>query len=267
MSTTVAEKKFFGVEYDPSIHQLTSFPADEPYERPSKPLVIENRGTYLQPFSGYSNKSDLPEGDINRLPIACYNIKPTARYRDAEVIGNKWMEKACDEALKSVQSGGGPFATCLVQIDDETNRVIRYWISWNRVTEWNDPTAHGEVTAIRQACQELGVLSLGVIHKDDPNLKLPQKSKTSHCELYSNAEPCAMCYCATRWARIDYIFFAATVYDAAAQGVGFSDEPIFNEICNNYADRRALGVFCYQCTVPNSLDSFNHYKRSHAAKY
>jgi len=108
---------------------------------------------------------------------------------------------------------------------------------------------------------------LGKINRDDKNLKLPQKGKTSHCELYSNAEPCAMCYCATRWARIDWIFFAATVYDAAAQGVNFSDEPIFNELSLNYADRRPFGVNCYQCTVPNSLDSFNHYKRSNSIKY
>lgn len=177
------------------------------------------------------------------------------------------MEKACDEALKSVQQGGGPFATCLVQIDDETNKVIRYWVARNHVTEWNDPTAHGEITAIRQACQELGVLSLGKISKDDPNLKLPQKAKTTHCELYSNAEPCSMCYTGCRWARIEHIYFAATVYDAAAQGVNFSDEPIYTELMLNYADRKAYGVNCYQCTVPNSLDAFNHYKRSHAIKY
>ncbi len=76
-----------------------------------------------------------------------------------------------------------------------------------------------------------------------------------------------MCYTGCRWARIDHIYFAATVYDAAAQGVNFSDEPIYTELALNYADRKALGVYCYQCTVPNSLDSFNHYKRSRAIKY
>jgi tRNA(Arg) A34 adenosine deaminase TadA len=76
-----------------------------------------------------------------------------------------------------------------------------------------------------------------------------------------------MCYSAIRWARIDNIFFAATVYDAAVQGVRFSDEPIYAELALNYADRKALGVNCYQCTVPNSLDAFNHFKRSDAIKY
>ena len=69
------------------------------------------------------------------------------------------------------------FATCLVQIDDETNKVIRYWVARNHVTEWNDPTAHGEITAIRQACQELGVLSLGKISKDGSEPEAPAKSK------------------------------------------------------------------------------------------
>ncbi len=113
MSTSVSEKKFFGIQYDPKVLQITAFDADEPYQRPDKPLVIENPRTYLQPFSGYVNKSDLPEEELSRLPVACYNIKSTARYHGAEVIGNKWMERACDEALKSVQQGGGPFATCL----------------------------------------------------------------------------------------------------------------------------------------------------------
>jgi guanine deaminase len=262
VSSTVVAKKFFGVEYDPSVHQITAFDADEPYVRPTTPLVVEDLFNYVQPWSGYCNKSELPEDVERRLAVSTYNIKPTARYRGAEVIGNKWMEMACAEALKSVQHGGGPFSTVIVQIDNETERVIRYWISWNHVTAWNDPTAHGEVTAIRQACQDLGVLSLGSIKKDDPNLKLPQKCETSRCELYTSAEPCPMCYCATRWARIDYIYFAATVYDAAAQGVRFSDEPIYNEMMYNYADRKNLGVNCYQCTTANSLDAFNHYKRS-----
>jgi tRNA(Arg) A34 adenosine deaminase TadA len=96
---------------------------------------------------------------------------------------------------------------------------------------------------------------------------LPQKCKTSRIELYSNAEPCSMCYTGIRWARINWIYFAATIYDAAAQGVRFSDEPIFNELSNNYADRADLGANVFQCEVDNSLDSFNHYKRTGAIKY
>jgi tRNA(Arg) A34 adenosine deaminase TadA len=222
---------------------------------------------YLQPYDGYCNKSDLPAEVASKLPCQTANIKPSGKYMDAEREGNKWMHLACAEALKSVQTGGGPFATVIVQIDDASNRVIRYWVSHNAVVMWKDPTAHGETTAIRQACKELNVLDLGHIKKDDPNLKLPQPSATSHCDLYTSAEPCPMCYCATRWARIDNIYFGATVYDAAAQGVNFSDEPIYAELALNYADRRKYGVNCYQCTEDNSLSAFNHYKRSTAGKY
>jgi guanine deaminase len=263
-----AEEKmlFFGVQYPASFTQVTAFPADEPYEAP-KPMPKKDMFKYLQPYDGYCNKSDLPESEAIKLPCQTSNIKPSAKYLDAELGGNKWMHLACAEALKSVQTGGGPFGTIIVQIDDSTNRVIRYWASHNAVVMWKDPTAHGEVTAIRQACKELNVLDLGHIRKDDPNLKLPQPNATSHCELYTNAEPCPMCYCATRWARIDNIFFAATVYDAAQQGVSFSDEPIYTELSVNYADRRKFGVNCYQCTTDNSLSAFNHYKRSLAGKY
>ncbi len=262
-----AEKKFFGDEYDPSFTQMTHYEGNmEPYPG-IEPLVIKDNFSYLQPYDGYCNKSDRPAADADRLPCQTSNIKPSMKYRGVEIIGNKWMKLACAEALKSVQTGGGPFSSVIVQIDDDTNKVIRYWVSHNSVVMWKDPTAHGEVTAIRQATKELNVFNLGVIRKDDPNLKLPQPGATSHCELYTSAEPCPMCYCATRWARIDNIFFAATVLDAAQQGVAFSDEPIYAEMSVNYADRKKLGATCYQCTVDNSLSAFNHYKRSTAGKY
>jgi len=261
-----AEEKFFGVKYDPAVHSLSHVDDDEPYVTPT-PLGPQDPKHYLQPWDGYCNKSDLPEAEAKKLPCQTSNIKPVPRYMGVEMGDNKWMHMACAEALNSVQHGGGPFSTVIVQIDNDTNRVIRYWVSWNRVVEWGDPTAHGEVTCIRQATQELGVFDLGHISKDDPHLKLPQKCAVSHCDLYSNAECCAMCYCATRWARIDHIYFAATVYDAAQQGVGFSDQPIFAEMSMDYKDRDKMGVHVYQCTNDNSLDAFNHYKRSARQKY
>jgi len=265
-SAFAAEKKFFGDQYDPDFTQMTAYPADETYERPG-PVEAHDMFSYLQPWDGYCNTSDRPAEDAKRLPCQTSNIKVSLKYHDAELKGNKWMVLACAEALKSVQKGGGPFSTVIVQVDDDTNKVIRYWVSHNAVVMWTDPTAHGEVTAIRQACHELGVLNLGHIRKDDPNLKMPQTGRTSHCELYTSGEPCPMCYSATRWARIDNIYFSCTVYDAGVQGVNFSDEPIYAEMSLNYADRRKLGVNCYQCVTGNSLDAFNHYKRSSAGKY
>lgn len=262
----VKQEAFSGAEYDPSVQQMTAFPADKPYNRPSA-LNIEDDIRYIQPWNGFVNECNLDEEDARRLPCQTANIKPSLRYAGMELNGNKWMELACHSALLSVEHGGGPFSTVIVQIDDSTNRVIRYRVSWNRVTERVDPTAHGETTAIRQACKELGVVNPGRIRKDDPALKLPQVGATSHCELYISAAPCPMCSAATRWDRIDHIFFAATVYDAAIQGVRFPNEPIYAELSLNYRDREKMGVHCFQCTTTNSLDAFNFYKRSGASKY
>ncbi len=263
-----AEMKMFGGgEYDPTLEQMTAYPCDEPYPDKNEPLVIKDMFSYLQPWNGYCNPASMPPEDAKRLPCQTSNIKPTMKYHGVQIVGNKWMHRACEEALKSVQMGGGPFATVIVQIDDDTNKVIRYWVSHNHVTLWKDPTAHGETTCIRQACRELNVFNLGKIEKDNPNLKLPQTCKTSHCDLYTSAEPCPMCYSATRWANIKNIYFAATVYDAATQGVRFNDEPQYAELSLNYEDRVKLGVNCFQCTTDNSLDAFNHYKRASTIKY
>ncbi len=265
---SAAEEKFFGVKYDPEFTQIEHYDGGmEPYQDKLEPLKIEDPFAYLQPWDGYCSESTRPADEAKKLPCQTANIKTSLKYKGVEVIGNKWMKLACEHARISAEKGGGPFSTVIVQIDDESNKVIRYWISHNAVVRWCDPTAHGETTAIKQACQELGVINLGRIRKDDKNLKLPQPGATSHCDLYTSAEPCPMCYAATRWARIDNIYFAATVYDSAAQGVNFSDEPIYTEISLNYADRKKMGVNCYQCTTDNSLDAFNHYKRLKEGKY
>ena len=266
-AANAAEKKMFGYEYDPGTDQLTHFDADEPYVGAPEPLVIKDPFNYLQPWNGRCIDAKMPADQAKLLPCQTSNIKPTMKYHGIQIKGNKWMHLACDEAFKSVMNGGGPFSTVIVQIDDSNNRVMRYWVSHNHVTEWVDPTAHGEVTCIKQACKELGVFDLGHIKKDNPNLKLPQTCATSHCDLYTSAEPCPMCYSATRWAHIDTIYFAATVYDAATQGVNFGDEPQYAELSLNYEDRPRLGVKCYQCTEDNSLDAFNAYKRGGSIKY
>src|SRR5271163_2329109 len=105
LTANAAEKKFFGVHYDPATDQLTSFPADEAYPSKPQPLVVKDLFTYLQPWDGYCNKSPLPEDQAKLLPCQTSNIKPTARYHGVQVVGNKWMKLACAEALKSVQNG------------------------------------------------------------------------------------------------------------------------------------------------------------------
>ncbi len=231
------------------------------YKRPSA-LIKPEYGEYIQPWSGYVPPCTRKDQELCKyFPAQTSNIKTTV-YEGIEVGSNKWMKLACDEAVKSVKCGGGPFAGIMVQIDDDTNEVIRYWIQHNHVPQEKDPTAHAELTVVRDACRSLGTVNLGRITREES--RLPQRGATSHCEIYSAAEPCPMCYSAIYWARIPVIYFAATRYDAAQQGVDFSDEPLYDDICKPYRNRR---IKVYQSTTANSLDAFNLWKRSEKTQY
>lgn len=240
---------------------MKAIPSGEKYEGVPQALEPRDRN-YIQPWSGYCPDSTAKNlAERKSLDCQTFNIKGSGIYKGIEVKGNKWIEMACEEGRKSAETLRCPFGAVMVQIDDETGEVIRYWRNHSHDSEWNDPTAHAELTAVRAACQELGVRDLGVINRDDPALKLAQKGKTSHCEVYASAEPCPMCYSAMRWAHINTIVFAATRFDFAVQGANFSDEDLRIELMTPYSERNKLGVRVYQSTVPNSLDSFNAYKR------
>lgn len=226
-------------------------------------LVDTSAPGYQQPWSEYNPPSTLRSGDAGReLPVQTANIKVRDIYAGIEVQGDKWMRMACEAAKDSVGKGGGPFASVILQIDDSSDQILRYWINYNQVTSINDPTAHAEVMAIRSACASLGVFNLGRITEDES--KLPQPGKTSHCIIYSSTEPCPMCYSAIRWANVPMLLFAATRFDAGVDGVNFSDEAIYQELSKPYSGRT---VKVYQCTVDNSLDAFNLWKRSEKTPY
>jgi guanine deaminase len=108
---------------------------------------------------------------------------------------------------------GGPFGAVIAR----NGKIIAR--GWNRVTMTNDPTAHAEITAIRDACKKLNRF-----HLDD-------------CELYTSCEPCPMCLGAAYWARLNRIFYATTRADAAA--VHFDDAFIYAETCKPIS-RRAI---------------------------
>ena len=119
------------------------------------------------------------------------------------------QKKFMREAIKLAEAGmrggrGGPFGCVIVRRGEIVARGS------NRVTSTNDPTAHAEVTAIREACGALKTFQL-----DD-------------CELYTSCEPCPMCLSAIYWARIPRIFYANTRRDAAA--IGFDDDFIYQQI-------------------------------------
>ena len=116
-----------------------------------------------------------------------------------------FMEKAIALATENVVSGrGGPFGAVIVRDGEIIGSGT------NLVTATNDPTAHAEVTAIRNACAALGSFSL------------------AGCEIYTSCEPCPMCLAAIYWSRCDAIYFGGTAADAAA--VGFDDAFLYDEV-------------------------------------
>ena len=110
------------------------------------------------------------------------------------------------------RNDGGPFGCVIVKDGEVIGRGN------NRVTSSNDPTAHAEVVAIREACELLGSFQL------------------DGCTLYTSCEPCPMCMGAIYWARPDRVVYAGTRQDAAA--AGFDDQLIYNELPLPPAERR-----------------------------
>lgn len=123
------------------------------------------------------------------------------------------MARAVQLSMDNVRSGrGGPFGAVVVR----DAKIIAEGV--NRVTATNDPTAHAEVLAIRQACAKLGVF-----HLED-------------CELYTSCEPCPMCLGAIYWAHVSRIYFANTAADAAE--IGFDDSFLYSELKKPHLQRR-----------------------------
>lgn len=240
----------------------------------SDPIPVEEKIIYefppeytnthsYQPWDGYEPPCMLDnKEECKYFPVQTANIKANNIYNGIERGRDSWMQMACETALLSVNDKGGPFGALILQIDKETNQIVRYWKNHNQVTLTNDPTAHAEVMTIRSACKSLGVFDLGEIRKESSLLDQP--GAISYCIIYSSAEPCPMCYSAICWANLKALLFAATRFDAAVQGVQFSDEKIYNELGQPYS-KRHLNVF--QCTTENSLDAFNLWKRSDKINY
>jgi len=127
-----------------------------------------------------------------------------------------WMRQAIELAIENVRlQRGGPFGALIVRDD----KLIATGV--NLVTSTNDPTAHAEIIAIRNACRELNSFQL------------------TGCELYTSCEPCPMCLGAIYWARPEGFYFAASRKDAAAHG--FDDAFIYQELDRHPAERT---IFC-----------------------
>lgn len=146
----------------------------------------------------------------------------------------EFLRLAIRLAEENVAAGcGGPFGAVIVK--DE--KIVA--AAANTVTTSNDPTAHAEVNAIREACKKLNTFDL------------------SGCEIYSSCEPCPMCLSAIYWARIKTLYYAADKHDAA--NIGFDDSFIYDELAKPENKRELV---MQKLDLPEGLNPFNQWAES-----
>jgi guanine deaminase len=144
----------------------------------------------------------------------------------------QFMRAAIRLSLSKMRAnGGGPFGAVVVRKGKIVGR------GWNQVTATNDPTAHAEVTAIRDACRRLKTFQL-----DD-------------CQLYTSCEPCPMCLSAIYWARFRKVYYANTRKDAAK--IAFDDDLIYREVAKPISKRR---IPMKQLLRPEALKVFTEWQ-------
>ena len=123
-----------------------------------------------------------------------------------------FMKRAIELSIQNIKNNGGPFGCIIVK----ENKIIAEGV--NRVTFNNDPTAHAEIIAIRNACKKLNTFNL------------------EKCELYTSCEPCPMCLSAIYWSHIDKIYYGNSRLDASK--IGFDDDFIYNELNKDLSSRK-----------------------------
>ena len=146
----------------------------------------------------------------------------------------KFMSMAIVLSMENIKSGkGGPFGAVIVK----DGKIIGQ--GTNSVTLSNDPTAHAEVNAIREACKNLGSYQL------------------EGCEIYTSCEPCPMCLGAIYWSRISKVFYANTKKDAAE--INFDDDFIYDEIAKPIHQRTKEFI---QLSRSEALGAFEEWRNS-----
>ena len=140
----------------------------------------------------------------------------------------EFLERAVALSKVSVEKGNaGPFGCVIVK----DGKIVGE--GHNQVVSTNDPTAHGEVVAIRDACKNLGTFSL------------------EGCDVYTSCEPCPMCFGAIGWSRAKRVFYANTKEDAS--NIGFSDLFLYEEIAKPIASRE---LEFHHIPLPSALEVF-----------
>ena len=143
----------------------------------------------------------------------------------------EFMKRAVELSRKNMQAGaGGPFGAVIVK----DGKIIGE--GWNQVTSTNDPTAHAEVVAIRNACKNANNFDL------------------DGAEIYTSCEPCPMCLSAIYWARLGKIYYGNTRKDAA--DIQFDDDFIYEEI-PKAIDQRKIPM--HQCGHSEALEVFKEW--------
>ena len=151
----------------------------------------------------------------------------------------KFMAKAIELSISSSNTIGGPFGSVVVK----DNEIISE--GSNKVTSSNDPTAHAEVVAIREACKKLNTFDL------------------SGCEIYTSCEPCPMCLSAIYWSRLDKIYYANTREDA--KNIDFDDSFIYLEIPKKISDRKIKMIQMLRDDALKAFEIWN--KKTDKIKY
>ena len=140
---------------------------------------------------------------------------------------SKFMLRAIELSIQSAKSKGGPFGCVIVK-----NKQIIAEV-YNQVTSNNDPTAHAEIVAIRNACTKLNDFFL------------------KGCDLYTSCEPCPMCLSAIYWSHVDNIFYANTRMDA--KDIDFDDSFIYSEVRKEIDERKVKMI---QINREEALEAF-----------
>ncbi len=146
-------------------------------------------------------------------------------------VGDSFLERAIELAVRNVHDGGGPFAALVVK----HGTILAEGV--NGVTRINDPTAHAEVVAIRAACRVLRHYQL------------------NECEIYSSCEPCPMCLGAIYWARPARLYYAATAQNAS--DAGFDDSFIYRQLAAAHGGRAIPMIVV---PSPNALVPFDEWR-------
>lgn len=123
----------------------------------------------------------------------------------------RFMQMAINEAIDAVENNSAPFGAVIVKDGKVIGR------GYNTVALSHDPSAHGEMNAIRDACRNIASHDL------------------SGCDMYTSADPCPMCYSTAYWANIKNIYYAVPIDQLKTVGI---DGELFGEICKPYGDRK-----------------------------